>query len=30
MKRLFNIQSCQPARLYFPYYEYDYLVVNKK
>jgi hypothetical protein len=27
--KLFDIQSCQPDRLYFPQYDYDYLLVNK-
>jgi hypothetical protein len=28
-QQLFDIQSCQPGKLYFPYYDYDYLLVNK-
>jgi hypothetical protein len=28
--KLFDIQSCQPDRLHFPCYDYDYLLVNKK
>jgi hypothetical protein len=27
---MLDIQSYQPDRLYFPYYDYDYLLVNKK
>jgi hypothetical protein len=29
MKLQFLTHSCQPNRLYFPYYDYDYLLVNK-
>jgi hypothetical protein len=28
--KLFDIRSCQSDRLYFSYYDYDYLLVNKK